>query len=106
MKSLVLDFRNSRQQFLNKLSQFKDSDLGRSGLHERLGKQMRVVDLVYFMAEHDDHVGILLDKLDELGIADNTIVVYSTDNGAESFTWPDGVSMMLRGLRSQWRTFF
>ena len=32
------------------------------------------------MAEHDDHVGILLDKLDELGIADNTIVVYSTDS--------------------------
>ena len=32
----------------------------------------------------------ILDKLDELGIADNTIVVYSTDNGAESFTWPDG----------------
>ena len=42
------------------------------------------------MAEHDDHVGILLDKLDELGIADNTIVVYSTDNGAESVSWPDG----------------
>ncbi|MEM6675002.1 MAG: arylsulfatase [Planctomycetota bacterium] len=42
------------------------------------------------MVEHDDHVGLLLDKLDELGIADNTIVVYSTDNGAESFTWPDG----------------
>jgi arylsulfatase len=42
------------------------------------------------MVEHDDHVGILLKKLDDLGIADNTIVVYSTDNGAESFTWPDG----------------
>jgi arylsulfatase len=42
------------------------------------------------MVEHDDHVGILLKKLDNLGIADNTIVVYSTDNGAESFTWPDG----------------
>jgi arylsulfatase len=42
------------------------------------------------MVEHDDHVGLLLDKLDELGIADNTVVVYSTDNGAESFTWPDG----------------
>jgi arylsulfatase len=42
------------------------------------------------MAEHDDHVGLLLKKLDDLGIADNTIVVYSTDNGAESFTWPDG----------------
>jgi len=42
------------------------------------------------MAEHDDHVGVLLDKLDELGIADNTIVIYSTDNGAETATWPDG----------------
>ena len=35
------------------------------------------------MVEHDGHVGQLLDKLDELGIADNTIVMYSTDNGAE-----------------------
>ena len=42
------------------------------------------------MVEHDDHVGMLLDKLDELGIADNTIVVYSTDNGAETVSWPDG----------------
>ncbi len=42
------------------------------------------------MVEHDGHVGILLAKLDELGIADNTIVMYSTDNGAETFTWPDG----------------
>lgn len=42
------------------------------------------------MVEHDGHVGQLLDQLDELGIADNTIVVYSTDNGAEKVTWPDG----------------
>ena len=42
------------------------------------------------MVEHDGHVGQLLKKLDELGIANNTIVVYSTDNGAEVFTWPDG----------------
>jgi arylsulfatase A-like enzyme len=42
------------------------------------------------MVEHDEHVGILLNKLDELGITDNTIVMYSTDNGAETFTWPDG----------------
>jgi arylsulfatase len=42
------------------------------------------------MVEHDDHVGELLAKLDELGIADNTIVIYSTDNGAETVTWPDG----------------
>ena len=35
------------------------------------------------MVEHDGHVGQLLKKLDELGIADNTIVIYTTDNGAE-----------------------
>jgi arylsulfatase A-like enzyme len=42
------------------------------------------------MVEHDGHVGQLLAKLDELGITDNTMVMYSTDNGAETFTWPDG----------------
>ena len=42
------------------------------------------------MVEHDGHVGMLLDKLDELAIEDNTIVIYSTDNGAEKVSWPDG----------------
>ena len=42
------------------------------------------------MVEHDEMVGDLLKKLDDLGIADNTIVIYSTDNGAETGTWPDG----------------
>jgi arylsulfatase len=42
------------------------------------------------LVEHDGHVGELLDFLDKKGIADNTIVFYSTDNGAETFTWPDG----------------
>jgi arylsulfatase len=42
------------------------------------------------MVEHDGMVGQLLDKLKELGLDDNTIVMYSTDNGAEKFTWPDG----------------
>ena len=42
------------------------------------------------MVEHDGHVGQLLKKLDDLGITDNTIVMYSTDNGAELFFWPDG----------------
>ena len=42
------------------------------------------------MAEHDLIIGTVLDKLEELGIVDNTIVMYSTDNGAEKFTWPDG----------------
>ncbi len=41
------------------------------------------------MVEHDGHVGQLLDLLDELGIVDNTIVVYSTDNGPHFNTWPD-----------------
>lgn len=44
------------------------------------------------MAEHDGHVGELLKQLDELGIADNTIVLYTTDNGAELALWPDGAS--------------
>ena len=49
------------------------------------------------MVEHDGHVGQLLDKLDELGIADNTIVMYSTDNGAEELSWPDGGCTPFRG---------
>ena len=55
------------------------------------------------MAEHDGHVGQLLDKLDELGIADNTIVMYSTDNGAELLLWPDGGYTIYRGEKnSNW----
>ncbi|MYZ43311.1 arylsulfatase [Schauerella aestuarii] len=42
------------------------------------------------MAQLDDDVGIVLQKLKDLGIDDNTIVVFTTDNGAENFTWPDG----------------
>jgi len=49
------------------------------------------------MVEHDKMVGQVLDKLDALGIADNTIVVYSTDNGAETVTWPDGGTTPFRG---------
>lgn len=49
------------------------------------------------MVEHDGHVGQLLDKLDELGITDNTIVMYSTDNGAETVSWPDGGTTPFHG---------
>lgn len=52
------------------------------------------------MAEHDGMVGQLLAKLKELGIEDNTIVMYSTDNGAETFTWPDGGTTMFRGEKN------
>ena len=44
------------------------------------------------MVVHDEQIGMMLDKLDELGIADNTIVMYSTDNGPENDTWPDGAN--------------
>jgi len=52
------------------------------------------------MVEHDGHVGKLLDKLDQLGIADNTIVMYSTDNGAEVLSWPDGGTTPFRGEKN------
>ena len=52
------------------------------------------------MVEHDGHIGLLLDKLDELGLAENTIVMYSTDNGAEAMSWPDGGTTMFRGEKN------
>ena len=52
------------------------------------------------MVEHDAMVGQLLAKLKELGIEENTIVMYSTDNGAETFTWPDGGTTMFRGEKN------
>jgi arylsulfatase A-like enzyme len=52
------------------------------------------------MTEHDAHVGQLLKKLDDLGIAENTIVVYTSDNGAELMTWPDGGSTPYRGEKA------
>jgi arylsulfatase len=52
------------------------------------------------MVETDGHVGQLLDLLDDLGISDRTIVVYTTDNGAEMFTWPDGGTTPFRGEKA------
>jgi arylsulfatase A-like enzyme len=52
------------------------------------------------MVEHDDQVGQLLKKLDDLGIADDTIVMYSTDNGAEVMTWPDGGTTPFHGEKN------
>jgi arylsulfatase len=49
------------------------------------------------MLEHDGHVGQLLQQLDDLGIAENTIVLYTTDNGAELALWPDGAMTMFHG---------
>ena len=55
------------------------------------------------MVEHDAMVGELLKQLDDLGVADNTIVLYSTDNGAEQFSWPDGGNTPFHGEKnSSW----
>jgi len=52
------------------------------------------------MIEHDMHVGQFLDLLDELGIADETLVFYSTDNGPHMNTWPDGGWSPFRGEKN------
>jgi arylsulfatase A-like enzyme len=52
------------------------------------------------MVEHDGHVGQLLNKVDELGITDNTIVIYSTDNGPHFNQWPDGAITPFRGEKN------
>jgi arylsulfatase A-like enzyme len=52
------------------------------------------------MVEHDGQVGEVLAKLKELGLDENTVVMYSTDNGAEKFTWPDGGQSPFRGEKN------
>jgi len=59
------------------------------------------------MVEHDMHVGELLALLDELGLADNTIVMYSTDNGPHFNTWPDAATTPFHGEKnSNWEGAF
>ena len=71
--------------------------LGQSGISE------------YFdgMIEHDGDVGKLLKSLDDLGIADNTILVYTTDNGPHMNSWPDGGQTPFRNEKnSNWEGAF
>ena len=71
--------------------------LGQSGISE------------YFdgMIEHDGQVGQILKALDDLGIANDTIVVYSTDNGPHMNTWPDGGYTPFRNEKnSNWEGAF
>jgi len=59
------------------------------------------------MMEHDYDVGLLLNELDKLGIADNTIVIYSTDNGSQTLSYPDGGAEPFRGEKgSTWEGGF
>src|ERR1044072_8326301 len=63
---------------------------GRSGLSEYMDG----------MLEHDGHVGSLLKTLDDLGIANNTIVIYGTDNGPHMNSWPDGAMTPFRSEKN------
>jgi len=51
------------------------------------------------MAQFDDDIGDVMKKLDDMGLSDNTIVVVSTDNGAEGFSWPDGGTTPFSGWK-------
>jgi arylsulfatase A-like enzyme len=67
-------------------------------------KYQDIVDKTGFygagMTELDDNVGVILKKLDDLGIADNTIIVFTSDNGAEAMSWPDGGTTPFRGEKN------
>ena len=52
------------------------------------------------MIEHDNHVGLLLKKIDDLGLANDTIVIYTTDNGPHMNSWPDGAMTWFRSEKN------
>jgi arylsulfatase A-like enzyme len=59
------------------------------------------------MIDHDKNVGTVLSKIDELGIGDNSIVVYTTDNGPHANTWPDGATTPFRSEKdTNWEGAF
>lgn len=59
------------------------------------------------MMEHDEHVGLILDKLEELGLDENTIVIYTTDNGPHKNSWPDAATSPFRAEKnSTWEGGF
>ncbi len=72
--------------------------------HARQGEELRGIsgqdEYSDGMVEHDMHIGKFLEKLDELGIADNTVVFYSTDNGPHMNTWPDAGMTPFRGEKN------
>jgi arylsulfatase len=86
-KPFFVWFNSTRMHFYTHV---KESQLGESG-------QGFYNDA---MLEHDEHVGQLLNKLDELGIEKNTVVVYSTDNGPHYNTWPDAGITPFRGEKN------
>ena len=78
--------------------------IGNSSYPSAMGRQDQPWEFIpNGMMQHDYDVGLLLDKLKELGLDDSTIVMYSTDNGAEKFSWPDGgISPFRNEKASNW----
>lgn len=71
------------------------------------GKSNGQGDYADVMVAHDENVGRMLDKLDELGIAENTIVMYSTDNGVHYNSWPDaGITPFRSEKNTNWEGAF
>jgi arylsulfatase len=75
---------------MHAITHVRQENQGKSGVSE----------YVDGMLEHDGHVGQLLKALDDLGIANDTIVVYTTDNGPHMNTWPDGAMTPFRGEKN------
>jgi len=87
-------FNSSRMHFWTHV---REEHRGRSGLNEYADG----------MLELDDHVGIWLKKLEDLGIADNTLVLFTTDNGVHEATWPDaGVTPFRNEKTTNWEGGF
>ena len=78
----------------------------RPGVHAR-AERMPGNEYADGMIEHDGDVGKLLKAIDELGIANNTIVVYSTDNGPNQWSWPDAATTPFRSEKdTNWEGAF
>ncbi len=77
----------------------KPSSVGQAGPNQSIYHDV--------MIDHDKNVGTVLAKLDELGIADNTIVLYTTDNGPHANSWPDGATTPFRSEKdTNWEGAF
>ncbi len=62
-EQILAAFRAARERFVRRLEAFDEEGAARSALHPRLQKQMRVIDMAYFVAEHDDHHLSVIDEL-------------------------------------------